>query len=583
MPAFFIALDLMATQIFISYRRKDTETQSQQIADRLKESFGESNVFFDSDSIPLGVDFVDKIQLALAKSDAVLVVIGEQWLASLNERLSDDSDFVRLEVELALKREIPVIPLLIGDTRMPSESELPPSIRSLARRNGQRIRLGSLFKHEIVDLSKRISQSTYGTGQTVFGDGSEDEISKHHIETSAELTFHIEKENWTIARQTLARLKPQIQEQNKSLRLRHSIENDDSTRRRRATVIRLPSEFLVELMFGSALQSSLPTGSMQLERVLSREIDNPNYSVVAVTKWLSAVLICLIVTLNMTLQLPNDQILAASSLAFGLVWVVAMWSSHRLRRSIVHSQDAFRHILKPRGDLDFNQAYSNLVSPIFGHVDEGGNRFERFWRSVFANRKRLAFITVCATCLTFGVARNSLFAIGNASSWFAYVLLLFMTFCNLSYLITIVIGYHQFLNRLRSNDALIQFSFNQAPNLTIRHLAPLGRQMSFPLVVLYVVLSIALYITPILSNIVLWAIAFICMLFPYYSYAQSALLATRFIRGYRQQLLDSFRNSLKGAGESDVINAEMESFLESLSVSAEPLACLNQANRPLQQ
>jgi hypothetical protein len=47
---------------------------------------------------------------------------------------------VRLEVEAALQRKIPVIPLLIGSAAMPDAEQLPPSLRDLSFRNGRQIR-----------------------------------------------------------------------------------------------------------------------------------------------------------------------------------------------------------------------------------------------------------------------------------------------------------------------------------------------------------------------------------------------------------------------------------------------------------
>ena len=50
----------------------------------------------------------------VAKSDVLLVIIGNHWLelgADGNSRLENPADFVRVEVESALKRDIPVIPV----------------------------------------------------------------------------------------------------------------------------------------------------------------------------------------------------------------------------------------------------------------------------------------------------------------------------------------------------------------------------------------------------------------------------------------------------------------------------------------
>lgn len=51
----------------------------------------------------------------MAKCQVALVIIGEQWLNTTdgtgNRRLDSEQDFVRIEIETALAREIPIIPL----------------------------------------------------------------------------------------------------------------------------------------------------------------------------------------------------------------------------------------------------------------------------------------------------------------------------------------------------------------------------------------------------------------------------------------------------------------------------------------
>lgn len=54
----------------------------------------------------------------------LIIVIGDNWLS---ERLSHPTDFVRLEIELALQQEIKMIPVLVGEAEMPAASELPES------------------------------------------------------------------------------------------------------------------------------------------------------------------------------------------------------------------------------------------------------------------------------------------------------------------------------------------------------------------------------------------------------------------------------------------------------------------------
>jgi TIR domain len=124
--------------IFISYRREETAYPAGWLYDRLVDHFGGGHVFKDVDSIELGDDFVEVISSAVGSCDVLLALIGDRWLAITDEdgrrRLDDAADFVRLEIEAALTRNVRVIPILVEGARMPRVAELPPSLAKLARR-----------------------------------------------------------------------------------------------------------------------------------------------------------------------------------------------------------------------------------------------------------------------------------------------------------------------------------------------------------------------------------------------------------------------------------------------------------------
>src|SRR6476659_5164980 len=55
-------------------------------------------------------------------------------------RLQQPDDFVAIEIAAALARNIRVIPVLVDGARMPKESELPDSLKPLARRQAAEVR-----------------------------------------------------------------------------------------------------------------------------------------------------------------------------------------------------------------------------------------------------------------------------------------------------------------------------------------------------------------------------------------------------------------------------------------------------------
>ncbi len=125
--------------IFISYRREDSAAYAGRIYDRLSSRFGAEQVFMDVDDIPPGADFAAHIDAKVASCDAMIVAIGKNWLTARNAqgqlRLSDPTDFVGLEVALALQRGVLVIPVLVAGAEMPKSEELRRDLQPLARRN----------------------------------------------------------------------------------------------------------------------------------------------------------------------------------------------------------------------------------------------------------------------------------------------------------------------------------------------------------------------------------------------------------------------------------------------------------------
>lgn len=128
----------MPLRIFVSYRRDDAAGDAGRLADHLHRRFGAARVFLDIDTIEPGTDFVEVLLASLHQTAAMLVVIGPRWTSLRNadgtRRLDDPNDFVRLEVEGALRRSIPVVPVLVQGATMPRREDLPVSLAPLVTR-----------------------------------------------------------------------------------------------------------------------------------------------------------------------------------------------------------------------------------------------------------------------------------------------------------------------------------------------------------------------------------------------------------------------------------------------------------------
>ena len=126
--------------IFISYRRDDTEGHAGRLFEDLCDRFGKDAVFMDVAGIEPGRDFRRAIEQQVASCGVLLAIIGKNWLtvadAKGKRRLDDPFDFVRLETAGALKRDIPVIPVLVHQAEMPRAEDLPEDLKDLAYRNG---------------------------------------------------------------------------------------------------------------------------------------------------------------------------------------------------------------------------------------------------------------------------------------------------------------------------------------------------------------------------------------------------------------------------------------------------------------
>lgn len=141
--------------VFISYRRDDTGQLSYDLYKELRSNYGKGAVFLDASSIPPGGDFQQLIDEFIMKCDLVLAIIGKRWLSASDGRgrkLDNPDDLLRRELELALTNDVPVLPVLIDDTQVPSVNDLPVGLKKLPRIQVYQVRTGEGFERSVQGL-----------------------------------------------------------------------------------------------------------------------------------------------------------------------------------------------------------------------------------------------------------------------------------------------------------------------------------------------------------------------------------------------------------------------------------------------
>lgn len=125
-------------RISIFYRGSDAAVTDGPLFDRVTARFGKDAEFMDVDDIPFGVDFREHINNALAEIDLLVVVIGPKWIGADRRgrvRIEEINDPIRIVVETALARGVPVVPIHVEGTTMPASAAPPESLSALPQGN----------------------------------------------------------------------------------------------------------------------------------------------------------------------------------------------------------------------------------------------------------------------------------------------------------------------------------------------------------------------------------------------------------------------------------------------------------------
>jgi hypothetical protein len=147
--------------VFISYRREDSSGYAGRLCDQLTARFGADRVFMDVQDIHPGENFVTSIENRISTCACVVAVIGPHWLESIQSRAQSGDDFVRLELAAALKRQVTVIPVLVGRARMPEAKDLPTELAELSLHNAIEIR-DERFADDVAELEKALAPQIGG-------------------------------------------------------------------------------------------------------------------------------------------------------------------------------------------------------------------------------------------------------------------------------------------------------------------------------------------------------------------------------------------------------------------------------------
>ncbi|MEL6816221.1 MAG: toll/interleukin-1 receptor domain-containing protein [Cyanobacteria bacterium J06598_3] len=150
------------SRIFISYRRQDSPAAVGRIFDHLENHFGRDSIFKDVNALKIGDDFRERLNAEVEQCQILLAVIGRNWLNAKGSdgrrRLENPADWVRLEIQTALNRNVPVIPILLDGVEMPAVADMPKDLHPLAYRHAARVRNDPDFRRDIEHVMRGLDR-----------------------------------------------------------------------------------------------------------------------------------------------------------------------------------------------------------------------------------------------------------------------------------------------------------------------------------------------------------------------------------------------------------------------------------------
>ncbi len=155
----------MKDRLFISYRRRQDAWAVGHLRDRLVGEFGREQVFFDTESLQGGQQWLGEIRAAIADASAVVVVFDQAWVGRQPDgtrRIDQPDDPVRQELRLAHQQGVAIVPVVIDQSAVPGDADLPEDLRFLSTLHFRRLNPTDSIDHQVNALIGDIRLAIHG-------------------------------------------------------------------------------------------------------------------------------------------------------------------------------------------------------------------------------------------------------------------------------------------------------------------------------------------------------------------------------------------------------------------------------------
>ena len=167
--------------VFICYRRMGGSDYARVIKHKLEEKY---RVFMDYNVLPYG-EFEQRIAEIINNSSVFLIILSKDAL----NRCSHESDWVRKEIQYAMRFGCHIVPIVVDDTFDTLPTSLPDELRRvIGNLMWSEVRFGSLFEASMNKLDERIEPYICRKGDNFSNEGKFNTKSIYHIKSELELT-----------------------------------------------------------------------------------------------------------------------------------------------------------------------------------------------------------------------------------------------------------------------------------------------------------------------------------------------------------------------------------------------------------